>query len=308
MSMQLDADMRVIADAIAQRPALDLSTLDPVQYRAVVERAGWPTRRVELPRVEEILIPSARGDMRARLYVPHADRILPLTVFAHGGGFVICSIDTHDNYCRTLAVAADCAVLSVDYRLAPEHRFPAAFDDVVTALRWAHANAAQLGCDPAKIAIAGDSAGANLAAAAALYAEVPLCHQLLLYPAIDPHADSETYRSCADAVLLRADTMRWFWAQYLNESDRDDPRAALLRCEYLARTPATTIIAAEYDPLRAEGEQFAAALRAVNVDVEWQRFDGVPHGFATMIGLVAKADAALNYAAQRLQTAFLIRR
>ena len=306
--MPYDADMQVISDAIAQRPALDLATLDPAQYRALVESAGWPTRHVELPRIEEVKIPSVSGDIRARIYFPyahsHANHQLPLTVFAHGGGFVICSIDTHDNYCRALAAAAECAVLSVDYRLAPEHRFPAAFDDVVTALRWAQNNAGRLGCDRQKIAIAGDSAGANLAASAAMHGDVLLCHQLLIYPAIDPRADSETYNSCADTVLLRADTMRWFWSQYLPPAQRNDPRAALLQSTRLSQAPATTIVTAEYDPLRAEGEQFAQVLRATGIDVDLRRFDGVSHGFATMIGLIAKAESALDYAAERLRNAF----
>jgi len=302
--MAYDADMQTIIDAIERRPALDLSTLDPARYRAMVENAAWPTRHTVLAQVEDIVIPNASGNIHARLYKPRTDRVLPLTVFAHGGGFVICSVNTHDNFCRALAAKADCAVLSVDYRLAPEHRFPAAFDDVVTALRWAYRNAASLACDPQKIAIAGDSAGGNLAAAAALHGAVPVRHQLLFYPAVDPRADSDTYRSCADTALLRADTMRWFWAQYVREDDRDDPRVALLNCaEELSGAPATTIIAAEYDPLLAEGEQFAEALRNAGVDVELRRYDGVSHGFASLIGLIGKADAALDFAVSRLRQA-----
>lgn len=300
--MPLDADFDPIVAVLAKRPQVPVSALDPLQLRATVEAARWPTRRQELPRVEDLTI---AGSIRARLYVPRLEPGLPLTVFLHGGGFVMCSIETHDNYCRALAHAADCALLSIDYRLAPEHRFPAAADDAVAALRWAQDHAAALGCDPQRLAVAGDSAGANLAAVAALQAGVRLQHQLLLYPVIDPEGRGETWTTQAQTPFLSAAMMRWFWNQYLGGADEHlDPRAAPLRCAELHRAPPATIITAEIDPLCAEGEAYAAALKKAGVDVDCQRYTGMPHGFATLVGMIGKAETALAQAAARLRAAF----
>jgi len=302
--MTLDADFAPILAALARRPQLPVSELDPLQYRATVEAARWPTRQQPLPRIEDFDIAGGAGRIAARLYMPSVAKDLPLVLFFHGGGFVICSLETHDNYCRALAHASGCALLSVDYRRAPEHRFPAAAEDAIAALRWARDHATALGCDPARLAVAGDSAGGNLATVAALHAGVSLKHLLLLYPVLDPEEQGESWRRHSQSPFLSAETMRWFWDQYLpDRSHVRDPRAAPLRHAQLGQLPPSTVLSAEVDPLCSEGEAFAAALQQAGVPVESRRYAGMPHGFATMVGMIGKADAALEYAAARLHAA-----
>lgn len=306
-AMLLDPDMARIAEAIAARPKMDIATLDPAVVRSATENARWPTRRTEMHAVEDIDIRMSSVSILGRIYRPRSG-VLPLMAFFHGGGFVICSIDTHDNFCRALAKACDCAVVSVGYRLAPEHRFPAPFEDCVGALDFLADNAGALGCDPGRLAAAGDSAGGNLAAAAVAHAgkaaRSALRHLLLFYPAVDPGCAGESYESHAETPMLNGSMMRWFWRQYLrSDADRSDPRVALLKADRLARFPATTILAAQYDPLSSEIEAFAAALARHSVDVELTTYPGVSHGFASMVGLVAKADDAIEHAATRLRLA-----
>jgi acetyl esterase len=304
MPMTLDPDFAPILAALARRPQVPVSELDPLQFRATVEAARWPTRRQPLPRIENLDVEGGAGGIRARLYAPSSAVDLPLVVFFHGGGFVICSLDTHDNYCRALAHACGCAVLSVGYRRAPEHRFPAAAEDAIAALRWARDHARQLGCDPGRLAVAGDSAGGNLAAVAALHADVPLRHLLLLYPVIDPEEQGESWRTQSESPFLSAAMMRWFWDQYLQDRGQSgDARAAPLRHEGLHRLPETTVITAEVDPLCSEGEAFATALQRAGVAVDRRRYAGMPHGFATLVGMIGKADTALEHAAARLRVA-----
>lgn len=306
--MKLDTDMARIADVIAARPGANLATLDPAMLRVATENARWPTRRTEMHAVEDIDIRIGRVSIPGRIYRPR-EGILPLMAFFHGGGFVICSINTHDSFCRALAKACDCVVVSVGYRLAPEHRFPIPFEDCLGALDFLADNAGALGCDARRLVAAGDSAGGNLAAAAAIHAgkaaRSALRHLLLFYPAVDPGCAGESYESCAETPMLNGAMMRWFWCQYLRSAaDRLDPRVALLKADRLARFPATTILAAQYDPLSSEIEAFAAALAGHSVDVELATYSGVSHGFASMVGLVAKADDAIERAADRLRLAF----
>lgn len=309
MDLVLDADIAEMAEIIARRPPLDLTSVDIPALRAAVNAAGWPTERTEMASVEDIAVAGGDGDIPARLYKPHQGEALPLLVFLHGGGFVLCSLDTHDNFCRALAKAGNCAVLSVDYRLAPEHRFPAAYEDAQAALEWAAVNAAALGCDGRRLALAGDSAGGNLAAAVALHAS-PAAHQvlrhlLLFYPASDPTASGTSYETFPRTPFLSAEMMRWYWRQYVGESaDLADPRVALLRSADLAGLPQTTIAVAEFDPLRSEVEAFCAALTESGVDLETRRYNGVSHGFASMVGLIGKARLAIDHGGARLRAAF----
>ncbi|WP_395447827.1 alpha/beta hydrolase [Aminobacter sp. UC22_36] len=312
MDMVLDADIAEMAEIIARRPPLDLANVDIPALRAAVNAAGWPTESTEMASVEDIGVAGGAGTIPARLYKPRRDEALPLLVFCHGGGFVLCSLDTHDNFCRALATAGDCAVLSVDYRLAPEHRFPAAYQDTLAALEWAAVNASSLGCDPQRLALAGDSAGGNLAAAAALHASPDvrrvLRHVLLFYPAADPTASGQTYKTFPQTPFLSAGMMRWYWRQYLGEPEElTDPRVALLRSHDLAKLPQTTIAIAEFDPLRSEVEAFCAALIEAGADVEARRYDGVSHGFASMVGLIGKARLAIDHGGTRLRDAFAAR-
>ncbi|QOF71792.1 alpha/beta hydrolase [Aminobacter sp. SR38] len=309
MELALDADIAAMAEVVAKRPPLDLANVDIPALRAAVNAAGWPTERTEMAAVENITVAGGAGDIPARLYKPRQGKALPLLVFLHGGGFVLCSLDTHDNFCRALAKAGDCAVLSIDYRLAPEHRFPAAYEDALAALEWAAANAITLGCDGRRLALAGDSAGGNLAAAAALHASsevrLKLRHLLLFYPASDPTASGTSYDTFPQTPFLSAGMMRWYWRQYVGEpAGLADPRVALLRSVDLAGLPQTTIAIAEFDPLRTEVEALYTALAESGVDVEARRYDGVSHGFASMVGLIGKARLAIDHGGARLRDAF----
>ena len=309
MDMAFDADIAAMAEIIARRPPLDLANVDIPALRAAVNAAGWPTERTEMASVEDIVVAGGAGDVPARLYKPRHGEALPLLVFMHGGGFVLCSLDTHDNFCRALAKAGDCAVLSVDYRLAPEHKFPAAYEDAQAALEWAAANATALGCDGRRLALAGDSAGGNLAAAAALNASPEvrrvLRHLLLFYPASDPTAAGASYETFPQTPFLSAEMMRWYWRQYVDErADLADSRVALLRSADFDRLPQTTVAVAEFDPLRSEVEAFCAALAEAGVDLEVRLYDGVSHGFASMVGLISKARLAIDHGGARLRDAF----
>ncbi|WP_269929384.1 alpha/beta hydrolase [Aminobacter sp. HY435] len=308
-TMMLDADMAAMAEIIAKRPQFDLRNIDIPALRAAVNAAGWPTERTEMASVEDIKIVGGATALPARLYKPRHGERLPLLVFLHGGGFVLCSLDTHDNFCRALAKAGDCAVLSVDYRLAPEHKFPAAFEDGLAALEWAAENAESLGCDAERLAISGDSAGGNLAAAAAMHASPEirhvLLHLLLFYPAADPSGSGPSYETYPLTPFLSAEMMRWYWRQYIGETaDLADPRVALMRSAGLAGLPQTTVAIAEYDPLRSEVEALCAALAEAGVDVEARRYDGVSHGFASMVGLIGKASQAIGFGGDRLRRSF----
>ena len=258
--------------------------------------------RIRPPTIELAEIRDVDADgVPARLYRPSDGRELGLFVYFHGGGWVLGDLDTHDNIVRALAAESGHAVLSVDYRLAPEHPFPAGFDDAVTTARWAHENAAPLGCDPARLAIGGDSAGANLAAVVTQRERVPFRFQLLVYPVTDARAGSESYVTQRDGPYLRADGMHWFIEHYLSGGvgARDDPRVSPLLAsdEAVAASPPTLVITAELDPLRDEGEAYGERLRALGVETTITRYDGMFHGFVAFADFIDDGRAALEQAA-----------
>lgn len=277
------------------------------QYEARVALMAPPA---EIARVREHTIDGPGGLLRVRLYTPHGPGQFPLLVFFHGSGFVLCSLDTHDGMCRNLCAGAACIVASVDYRLAPEHKFPAGLDDCLHATRWAAANAAELGADPARIAVAGDSAGGNMAAVTGLRVRDEsgpgLCGQLLLYPVTDYHPPgTASYEANAEGYGLTRDTMKWFWAHYLSDaSEGAHPHASPLRAPDLSGLPPALVITAEYDPLRDEGEGYADKLRTAGVCTALTRYDGVNHGFMFWVGVVDKAGAAMNEACEWLRRIF----
>jgi acetyl esterase len=222
----------------------------------------------------------------------------------------VCSLDTHDVMCRNLCAGAGCVVASVDYRLAPEHKFPAAPEDCLHATRWAGANAAALGADPARIAVGGDSAGGNLAAVTALRVRdeggPALCAQLLIYP-VTEHWDAgmPSYAENAEGYGLTRDGMKWFWGHYLADpTDARHPHAAPLRAPDLRGLPLALVVTAEYDPLRDEGERYAARLREAGVPTELVRYAGMNHGFFFWPGVVDVAGTALDAASAWLRRAF----
>jgi acetyl esterase len=307
--MALDPQARHVLDQLAAAGMAPLHALSVAEARAFMEsmRAlhGQPT---PVPIVRDLEIEGAAGSIPARLYRPREGGVLPLLVYFHGGGWVIGSLDTHDDVCRDVAAGAACAILSVEYRLAPEHRFPAAAEDCFAATAWAGANAARLGVDPARIAVGGDSAGGNLAAVTALIARdrggPALRFQLLVYPVTCGRMDTPSYRDNAEGYLLTRDAMAWFWDHYVpRAADREQPYAAPLRATDLRGLPPAFVLTAEYDPLRDEGEAYAKRLAAAGVPTTLRRYDGQIHGFFTMGALIDRARAAAAETASALRTA-----
>jgi acetyl esterase len=254
-------------------------------------------------------IPGPAGDIPVRVYTPNGTAPFPLLVYFHGGGWVLGGIDTHDGTCRSLANGAGCVVVSVDYRLAPEHRYPAAAEDCCAATQWAAAHAAELGADARRVAVGGDSAGGNLAAVVALMARdrggPALVLQLLIYPATDARFDTASYRDNADGYLLTAADMRWFWDHYLGDSGRGaEPYASPLRAADLSGLPPALVITAEFDPLRDEGEAYAKRLEDAGVASRLSRYDGMIHGFFGMGQMIDRANAAVGEACANLKLAY----
>lgn len=306
--MPLDPQAKNILDLLAAMPPVDYSTLTAAEYRALLPGEHGPVADARIANVEDRAIPGPGGPLPIRIYHPEGKGPFPITVFFHGGGFVACGLDSHDNICRHLADRAGSLVISVDYRLAPEAKFPAAVYDAYAAVQWAYQHAAQIGGIAAAIAVAGDSAGGNLAAVVSQqcrHAGPAICHQLLLYPVMDCRFDTDSYRDFAHGYLLSTDMMRWFWDQYLpDQSAADDVLASPLRQADLRGLPATTIFTPEYDPLRDEGESYGRALQAAGVACELQRWPGQFHGFISMVGAVDAAGDALSQAAQALRRSF----
>ncbi|QEZ44543.1 alpha/beta hydrolase [Cupriavidus oxalaticus] len=308
--MPLDPQARAMIDAMAAMPSPDFSTLRAPDYRAALAAMPGFAPGDAIAAQHDLTLDGAAGPLRARLYRPDDSAALPLVVYFHGGGFVLCGLDSHDNICRSLARRSGALVLSVDYRLAPEARFPTAAEDAVAAVRWAAAHAAQLGADPARIAVAGDSAGGNLAAVACQQlrgSAIALRHQLLLYPYLDctdAATGSASYRECATGYFLSAAELDWYRAQYLaNRADAEDVRASPLRQRDLHGLPPATIITAEYDPLRDQGEAYGEALQRAGNSATVRRWPGQFHGFISMQGVIDAASDALDAAAAALRHA-----
>lgn len=266
----------------------------------------------ELASITDVLAsaPLAGSDVPVRVYRPvSANTVLPALLYVHGGGWSIGSVDGVDALCRELAARADCVVVSVDYRQAPEHPFPAPLDDCWTALQWLVDNADQLNVDPSRIAVAGDSAGGNLAAALTLRArEVggpALVFQLLIYPATESEPVARSRIDYADAPILTAADVDWFWNLYLPDREqRGNPLAVPARAETLESLPAAAVLVAEFDPIRGDGVEYAALLADAGVEVTVRTYTGVYHGFIQLLGALAKTEVAIDDAASMLRTAF----
>lgn len=268
-----------------------IETMTAAQARAAVaQRRQPPTNIDDVGRTEDRAIPGPAGDVPVRVYYPHGgtrdDRAA--IVFCHGGGFVLCDIESHDGFCRALSRGTGAVVVSVGYRLAPEHRAPAAALDAFAAFRWVVDHAAELGTDPTRTAIGGDSAGGNLAAVTAI-----LCRdrgvarpaaQLLIYPVIDPSFDTGSYRRCATGYFLTRAAMRWYWSQYLGGETLSPPPhlVAPARADSHADLPPAVILTAGLDPLHDEGRDYARLLRGAGVQVVHRDFPDLFHGFLTI--------------------------
>jgi acetyl esterase len=306
---------REIAELLPKLPLRDSRTLTPSIAREQLVALARSRNNVALPQpasVDDVPIPGPAGPLRARLYRP-ARTPAATIVYFHGGGWVAGDLNTHDRQARLLAIEVEAVVLSVDYRRPPETKFPGAVDDAVAATRWAAANITELGRDAGRLGLAGDSAGANLAAAVAQACRAGgprLAAQLLIYPAVDAagnyrsEAENAKYPSRAenaDGYFLTLDTMRWFTDHYLRE-ERDglDPRASPLRAANLSGLPAAVICTAEFDPLRDEGEAYAKALQRAGVRVAYHREPTLIHGFFGM----GNACAAAAEAGRRIRVEF----
>ncbi|HYG69316.1 MAG TPA: alpha/beta hydrolase, partial [Anaeromyxobacteraceae bacterium] len=293
------------------RTGLDALPVPEARRRLRRDSILYGGRPEPVARVEDLSIDGAAGAMPARLYAPASLSPAPLLVFFHGGGFVAGDLDTHDAVCRTLCRHAGVRVLSVAYRLAPEHPFPAAVEDARAAFRFACANAPALGADPARVAVGGDSAGGNLAAVVALLAAregEPLpALQLLLYPALDRHTPYPSLEQFADRFLLTRTEIAWFHAQYAGGPGvpRRDPRLSPVCAPELSGVPPALVVTAAFDPLRDEGEAYAAALRASGTKVTLRRMPGVVHGFVNMMGVSPTSRAAVLEVARELRAALV---
>jgi acetyl esterase len=259
--------------------------------------------------VSDRTVPGPSGPVPVRVYAATANDSLPVLVYFHGGGWVIGDLDSYDATCRALTNAAGCVLVSVDYRLAPEHKFPAAAEDCFAALTWVRANAAALGGDARRVAVGGDSAGGNLAAVVAQMSrdrgEPPVALQLLIYPVTDRNFETASYRDNADGYLLTRDAMIWFWNHYLRkDADANSPLASPLKAANLRGLPPAFVLTAEFDPLRDEGEAYAARLREAGVPVTLKRYDGMIHGFVGLSSMFAQGRQAIADAGAALRTAF----
>ena len=255
-----------------------------------------PEDVIQVGAVRELKVPGGAGERDARLYRPVGEGPWPTTVFFHGGGFVIGDLDTHDQFCRRLCRDAETVVLSVDYRLAPEHPFPAGLEDAIAATRWAEEHLADLGGDD-RLAVGGDSAGGNLSAVVAQTMPEAIAAQLLIYPAVDMAGDYDSRVENAGGYFLELSMMEWFFVHYTTDVEGvepHDPRLSPLHAESLAGQPPAVVVTAEYDPLRDEGEVYADQLAAAGVTVERARYDGMIHGFIDMAALSPAAEAAVG--------------
>jgi acetyl esterase len=308
--MPLDPQSKQIIDATAALGLPPVEQTTPAQARENMRARTAALGPVEdVRRIDDYRVPVEGGEITVRCYSPAGPGPFPALVFFHGGGWVIGDLETHDGICRSLANAADCVVASVDYRLAPEHKYPVAAEDAFTATCWIAQQGGQLGVDTRRLAVGGDSAGGNLAAAVTLMSRdrggPELALQILVYPVTDHQDDTPSYRDHADGYLLTRNAMRWFWDQYLRRrEDGREPYASPLLAPSLDGLPAALVITAEYDPLRDEGEAYATRLREAGVAVTLTRYPGMIHGFFRMINLVDKARAARDEVAAALRKAF----
>jgi len=304
--MPLDPQVRQLLDQLeaAGGPAITEQTPEEARglIRALAMLEGAPE---PVSNVQDATAQGPAGDIPVRVYRPEGAAPLPLLLWYHGGGFVIGDLDTADRTARKLAVGSGALVVSIDYRLAPEHPAPASADDCLTALRWIIEHAADLGSDASRVAVGGDSAGGNLAAVTALAARdegIPLRHQLLVYPVTDCTMSSASYTDNADGYLLTADSMDWFIGHYLSGgADAKDPRVSPLYADDVSGVAPAFVVTAEFDPLRDEGEAYAERLRDAGVDVELRRFDGQIHGFVALSGVTTATGELIALASDRLK-------
>ena len=308
--MPLHPQVKVLLDQMAQLDGPPISTLSPDEARELFAQLSLMEQREEVARVDDRHVPVPDGaDIPVRVYTPHEaiGAEAGVLVWFHGGGWTIGDLDTADSTCRALANRSGAVVVSVDYRLAPENPAPAALDDCLEALMWTVENGELLGIDVTKVAVGGDSAGGNLAALVCQRVRddfgPAIEFQLLVYPATDLTMTHPSIDENAEGYFLTKDSMLWFRQNYIGERDPKSPAVSPLHAETLVGLPPALVITAEFDPLRDEGEAYAAALRDAGVTVELIRYDGQIHGFFGMATLLDDAKDALDRAASAVRKA-----
>ncbi len=308
--MPLDPQAQAFLDQMAAYDAPEMDTLTPEAVRADMRAmvgllgAGEPVARVADQR-----IPGPDGSIPVRVYTPAGAGPFPILVFFHGGGWVIGDIETHDGLCRSLCNGAGCVVVSVEYRLAPEHRFPAAPEACYAATAWVAEHAAEVGGDAQRVAVGGDSAGGNLAAVVSLMARdrgaPPLAFQLLIYPGTDMRMQSPSIAENGEGYYLTRSDMVWFRGHYIRgEQDITNPLASPLLAPNLRGLPPALVITAEFDPLRDEGEAYGKRLEEVGVPTRVSRYNGMIHGFLSMAPILDQGKAAVGESSRALRAAF----
>jgi acetyl esterase len=305
MPVTLDPDAAAVFQAFQEAGRPPYETLSPAEARESYLQARVVTNPEppELRSVQPLAIPSPEGSIPARIYTPlrlrQTNGLAPCLLFFHGGGWVIGDLESHDVACRKLSDEGQLIVISVDYRLAPEHKFPAAVQDAITATKWVAGNASQLGVDASRLTVGGDSAGGNLAAVVAIAARdgdgPAIAGQLLIYPAIDFAMTHPSHSEPETSILLTHSVIKWFRDHYLNgAADVHDWRASPARASTLIGLPPAYVLTAGADPLRDEGDEYARRLREAGVAVTYRTFPGQFHGFFTMGKLLPQADVAAS--------------
>ena len=309
----LHPQARALLKLIEEKGLPPTHTLTPAEARRWYRERRFVTQPQppEVALVQELHAAGPAGAIALRLYRPLGsalEQLLPVLVFFHGGGWVIGDLDSHDTLCRELANGSGCAVVAVDYRMGPEHRFPGAVDDALAAARWIHAHAASLQLDANRLAVGGDSAGGNLAAVVAIAArdagDLPIAFQLLIYPATDMRRGAASHTSNGEGYLLTRDTITYFHDHYIDDARHDlDWRASPLLHTDLSRLPAAFVLTAGYDPLRDEGLQYAQALTEAGSKAALVCFERQIHGFITMGKVLDEANTAVALCASQLRQA-----
>lgn len=311
--MPLDPQVKALLDflGVTTLPGIETTTPEAARDRFRTMTAARKQMSTDEPvdQVRDLSIPGPAGAIPIRVYRPAIGGAAPALIYFHGGGWVLGDLDSHDHVCRAIANAVPCAVVSVDYRLAPEAKFPAAVHDSYAALEWVASNADELGIDSGRIAVGGDSAGGNLSAVISHMARdrggpMPV-YQVLIYPATDMRMVAPSMEENADGPLLTRASMLWFIDHYLNdEKDKIDPLASPLLAADVSGLPPAFVLTAECDPLRDEGEQYGEKLKAAGVPVDIKRYDGMPHGFFSFGAALPAAKEAMADTTARLSKAF----
>jgi acetyl esterase len=307
--MPLDPAAKSLLDLINSLDTAAMAEKTPQMMRGGMKLPA-DENPVEMVQVEDVVIAGSALPINARVYVPHSNvEQLPLCLFYHGGGFVVGDLADYDSWCRRVADKTGAIIISVNYALAPEYKFPQGPDDCYQALLWAESNAVNYGGDKRKIAVMGDSAGGCMAAVVcqrALAEQGPaICHQVLIYPVTDFNFDTMSYINNAEGYFLTRELMQWFWNHYLENTEQGAlSYASPIRSESLSGLPSATVITAEYDPLLDEGKNYSDKLCAHGVSTTYRLYKGMFHGFVSFINMLEQADQSIDFIASQLQQSF----